>query len=317
MCDTNKMEIDDSVYKTLLESTNAIPWKIDWQSKKFTYIGPQIESLLGWSTSSWHSVDQWVERMHPDDRESVVSFCISQSQAGNDHEADYRALKKNGDYIWIRDVVHVIRKNNEVESIVGFMFDISERKKTEEKLIHLQKELEELSYKDALTNIANRRMFDSILKREWASAQRNQQPVALILLDIDFFKEYNDHYGHIMGDDCLKQVARILSNVATRPRDFVARFGGEEFVLVLSDTNEASAIKIAEECRREITKHAIPHAHSAIGQILTISAGAGAITPLKNSDQKDFIRQIDTLLYKAKLHGRNCVIHKASQQQTT
>ncbi len=309
MSDINEMEPADAVYKTLLESTNAIPWKIDWKTMRFTYIGPQIETLLGWSASSWKNIDDWVERMHPDDREAVVNFCVAQSQAGTDHEVDYRALKKDGHYVWIRDVTHVIRNGDEVDSLVGFMFDISERKKTEDKLIQLQKELEELSFKDALTNIANRRMFDSILNREWASAQRSKTPIAVILLDIDFFKEYNDHYGHIKGDDCLKQVAQILNTVATRPRDFLARFGGEEFVLVLTETDEISAIKIAERCRSEIIERNIPHAESKINTMLTISAGISTITPSSNTDQKEFIKHVDMLLYKAKLNGRNCIMH--------
>lgn len=149
-----EMEKDSAVYKTLLESTKAIPWKIDWNTMKFVYIGPQIQDLLGWSPSSWVSVDDWVERMHPEDRETVFNFCVSQSQSGTDHEADYRALKKDGGYVWIRDVVHVVRKDGAVDSLIGFMFDISERKKSESRLIHLQKELEELSFKDSLTGIA-------------------------------------------------------------------------------------------------------------------------------------------------------------------
>lgn len=178
---------DSDVYKTLLESTRAIPWRIDWQTMTFSYIGPQIEALLGWTPQSWVSVDDWVARMHPDDREYVVNFCVSQSRAGVDHEADYRALTVNGDYVWIRDVVHVVREGDEVQALIGFMFDISERKKTEEHLIRLQKQLEEYSFQDGLTGIANRRMFDTVLEREWASAQRSQLPLSLIILDIDFF----------------------------------------------------------------------------------------------------------------------------------
>jgi len=138
-----EMEADSAVYKTLLESTKAIPWKIDWNNMSFSYIGPQIEGLLGWSPSSWLSVDDWVERMHPDDRESVVSFCVAQSQAGIDHEADYRALTKDGGYVWIRDVVHVVRKDGEVDSLVGFMFDISERKALEQSLQQANVELKQ------------------------------------------------------------------------------------------------------------------------------------------------------------------------------
>ena len=177
---------DQAVYKTLLESTQAIPWKIDWKTMTFAYIGPQIESLLGWAQASWVSAEDWATRMHPEDREKVVELCISQSQNGVDHEADYRALTAAGDYVWIRDVVHVVRDDNgEVESLIGFMFDISERKKTEEQLLTLQKQLEEYSYKDGLTGVANRRMFDTVLASEWANAQRTRQPLSLILLDID------------------------------------------------------------------------------------------------------------------------------------
>ena len=160
---------DSDVYKTLLESTKAIPWRIDWQTMTFSYIGPQIEALLGWTPQSWVSVDDWVERMHPDDREYVVNFCVSQSRAGVDHEADYRALTASGDYVWIRDVVHVVRNGDEVEALIGFMFDISERKKTEEHLIRLQKQLEEYSFQDGLTGIAHLRAVIAPETREWAN----------------------------------------------------------------------------------------------------------------------------------------------------
>lgn len=173
MSDASEFVNDSEVYRTLLESTKAIPWKIDWTSMKFAYIGPQIEALLGWSPESWVSVEDWAMRMHPEDREYVVNFCVTQSQAGVDHEADYRALTKDNGYVWIRDVVHVVRNDRgEVEALIGFMFDISERKKTEDQLLSLQKELEVLSFKDGLTNIANRRRFDSCFELEWERARR-------------------------------------------------------------------------------------------------------------------------------------------------
>jgi diguanylate cyclase (GGDEF)-like protein/PAS domain S-box-containing protein len=307
--DTQAMEPDSTVYKTLLESTKAIPWRIDWQTKCFTYIGPQIESLLGWSPSSWISVEDWAARMHPHDRASVVEFCVSQSQAGIDHEADYRALTKEGRYVWIRDVVHVVRKDGEVEALIGFMFDITERKLNEEKLLHLQKELEELSFTDGLTNVANRRMYDSIMDIEWASARRNKLPLSLIILDIDYFKQYNDHYGHVKGDDCLRQVAQVLSTAATRPRDFFARFGGEEFVLILPETDALAARAIAEKCRHLIHRQQLPHEQSQIDRVVTISLGVGTTLPTHDAEPIDFIESVDRLLYKAKQKGRNCVEH--------
>ncbi|OYW35355.1 MAG: sensor domain-containing diguanylate cyclase [Hydrogenophilales bacterium 12-61-10] len=304
-----EMDSDSSVYKTLLESTQAIPWKIDWASMRFAYIGPQIESLLGWSPASWVSAEDWASRMHPEDRAWVVDFCVAQSKAGVDHEADYRALTKDGSYIWIRDVVHVVRNSaGEVDALVGFMFDINERKKTEQKLLDLQKELEALSFKDGLTGVANRRMFDSILEMEWAQARRNNQPLSLLMLDIDYFKQYNDHYGHMQGDNCLRQMGQILTSAATRSRDFVARFGGEEFVLVLPETDEASAAKIAERCRNLLFKEQIPHANSPTSQILSVSIGVGTIVPAHGDDPIAFIDKVDKRLYLAKQNGRNCIV---------
>ena len=304
------MEDDSTVYKTLLESTKAIPWKIEWDTMTFSYIGPQIESLLGWSRESWLSANDWAMRIHEDDRNEVVNFCISQSKAGIDHEADYRALTKDGNYVWIRDVVHVVRnEDGSANSLVGFMFDITERKQIEEELIRLQKEFRELSYKDGLTGVANRRMFDSVLDVEWANALRNKQPLSLILLDIDYFKQYNDHYGHIQGDDCLKTVAQALGKAATRSRDFFARYGGEEFVLVLPETDADAAQRVAERCRNLIFKTQIPHAHSAVGQILTISLGVGTITPTHKDDAIAFIETVDRQLYQAKQRGRNCIVN--------
>lgn len=304
----NYLDADSAVYKTLLESTKAIPWKINWSTLQFSYIGPQIEALLGWSPDSWMTVEDWASRMHPDDRAWVVDFCVAQSKAGTDHEADYRALTKDGQYIWIRDVVHVVRKENgEVDSLIGFMFDITERKDTEQKLIELQKQLEELSFKDGLTGVFNRRMFDSVMEVEWANAKRNRQPLSLIMLDIDYFKQYNDYYGHIQGDECLKRVANVLACVATRSRDFFARYGGEEFILVLPETDEAAAFKIAERCRNVIFKSQIPHEKSLVSQLLTISIGISTITPTRNDEAIKFIATVDKQLYVAKEKGRNSI----------
>lgn len=303
----HELDSDNAIYRTLLESTLAIPWKIDWVTMKFAYIGPQIEQLLGWSRDSWTTVEDWAMRMHADDRESVVNFCVSQSKAGVDHEADYRALTKDGGYIWIRDVVHVVRnENGEVDSLIGFMFDISERKKAEEKVFRLQRELEALSFKDGLTGVANRRRFDSNLDIEWASARRGAQPLSLIMLDLDFFKQYNDHYGHMQGDDCLKSLAQALNLAANRPRDIVARFGGEEFALLLPETDETAALKVAKRCQHLIEELQIPHAASTVARFVTVSMGVGTTQqPSAEMEPKHFVEAVDRLLYKAKLSGRN------------
>ncbi|WP_373305253.1 diguanylate cyclase [Pseudorhodoferax aquiterrae] len=303
---SDSLSSDSAVYRTLLESTRAIPWKIDWATKRFTYIGPQIEALLGWRADSWRGVEDWAMRMHPEDRDDVVNFCVSQSQSGVDHEADYRALTKDNGYVWIRDVVHVVRNDRgEVEALVGFMFDITERKKTEEKLLALQRELEALSFKDGLTHIANRRQFDASLEREWDSARSQGQPLSVLLIDIDFFKQYNDVYGHIQGDRCIVDIARTLSLAVDSPRDLVARFGGEEFVILLPQADCTVALKVAERCQRLIRKQAIVHAQSPHGQCVTVSIGVGTTTPLGQSRSADFVEAVDRQLYAAKKNGRN------------
>ncbi len=306
MTDLSEFARDSVVYKTLLESTKAIPWKIDWATMKFAYIGPQIETLLGWSQNSWLSVDDWATRMHPDDRETAVNFCVAQSQAGVDHEVDYRALTKDNGYVWIRDVVHVLRNDSgEVESLIGFMFDITERKKTEEKLLALQKELEALSFKDGLTNIANRRRFDASFEQEWNAARSKGLPLSILMFDIDFFKQYNDLYGHVRGDQCLTNIAQTVSLALDSPRDLAARFGGEEFVVLLPEADAAVALTVAERCQRMIQKKAIVHAQSPHGQKLTVSIGVGTTIPGDTMNRSAFIDAVDLQLYSAKNNGRN------------
>jgi diguanylate cyclase (GGDEF)-like protein len=204
-------------------------------------------------------------------------------------------------------VVHVVRRDGEVEALVGFMFDISERKKTEEELLRLNRELEEFSYQDGLTKVCNRRFFDQALAREWASAYRNQQPLSLVLVDIDFFKEYNDRFGHLGGDDCLRRVARLLEGAAARPRDVVARFGGEEFVLLLPETDAEAALAVAERCRDTVADEMIPHPQSKVSSFLTISLGVGTLVPSDKDTTAAFIDEVDRLLYRAKQEGRNRV----------
>ena len=309
--------VNDLVYKTLIESTLAIPWSIDWETKTFSYIGPQIEKVLGWKQDSWRTVEDWAMRMHENDRAWVVDFCVAQSISGVDHEADYRALTINGEYIWIRDVVHVVRKpDGEVDSLVGFMFDISERKKQEQELETLKKQLEEYSYQDGLTGIANRRFFEDSYQREWLNAQREQQPLTIMLLDIDYFKQYNDYNGHILGDACLKQIAQILKKSVSRPRDLVARFGGEEFVLILPDTSQASAIEVVERILQSIRTADICHSSSPLDQRLSVSLGVKTIIPTQKNDKMTFLNEVDQNLYLAKEQGRNgYVIQNAEHVQ--
>ena len=165
--------------------------------------------------------------------------------------------------------------------------------------------LQQLASIDSLTQIPNRRSFDEVLEREWQRLQREQAPLSLILCDMDFFKNYNDTYGHQSGDDCLKEVAKILQQAAQRPGDLAARYGGEEFALVLPNTDTAGAVYVAETILSSIRTKNLIHESSKISSYLTLSLGIATIIPQSSSSLTWLIAKADEALYRAKLTGRD------------
>lgn len=169
------------------------------------------------------------------------------------------------------------------------------------------RQLARLSAEDALTHIANRREFDRRLAIEWGRARREHQPLALIMADIDLFKNYNDHYGHPAGDECLQRVAAALQSIPKRSADLVARYGGEEFVVLLPSTDADDAMKLAERLRQAIVDLQIPHATSRVASGVTASFGVAAGMPTDLQQAADLVAAADTALYHAKDNGRNRV----------
>lgn len=169
------------------------------------------------------------------------------------------------------------------------------------------RELQRLSSLDGLTGLANRRQFDETLQQEWQRALRTNMPLSLIFVDIDFFKRYNDHYGHQAGDDCLKKVADALRRTIHRPADLVSRYGGEEFVMILPDTVDQGALTIAEKVLATVTGLKIPHANSDAADHVTLSIGVATTQPLEGSKPQALIEAADKMLYRAKERGRNCI----------
>jgi diguanylate cyclase (GGDEF)-like protein len=173
-------------------------------------------------------------------------------------------------------------------------------------LNHLNKQLVRLSQFDPLTGIPNRRRFEEELNREWRRHQRLGIPLSLIMIDIDHFKQYNDTYGHSAGDDCLRKVAQALSVAINRPGDFVARFGGEEFVCVLPETDSPGGIAVGQRLCNMIRLLAIPHHGSCVADYVTISIGVATLTcPAADNTIQEIITAADRCLYKAKASGRN------------
>jgi diguanylate cyclase (GGDEF)-like protein len=181
-------------------------------------------------------------------------------------------------------------------------------------IVNLQ--LKALSTTDALTGIANRRHFDDVLAVEWERAKRQNKPLALGLLDVDWFKKYNDHYGHQMGDECLKNVAAVLKSSICRTGDLVARYGGEEFVFIAPATDCNAALKMAQKIREEFEKRALPHELSDFG-FVSASIGITCVIPNENLQSKDLVKIADEALYLAKEQGRNRVVAKINENEIT
>lgn len=208
--------------------------------------------------------------------------------------------------------------------IIRLRKEIAERKRIEQDLItaniatdeankdlrKANEELEKISMVDGLTGIFNRRYFDTFLEQLWEINMREKFPIALIMTDIDRFKNYNDTYGHLAGDQCLKNVATIINETVSRKGDFVARYGGEEFAILLSNTSETDAIKLAEKIRRKIENEVIDNGLAKTS--ITISLGVASMVSRKLITADDLIEIADQALYQAKKNGRNCVVAASS-----
>lgn len=157
---------------------------------------------------------------------------------------------------------------------------------------------------DALTGLANRRHFDAVLAVEWNRAARTQVPLSLLMVDIDHFKKYNDHYGHLTGDRCLQQVAQALHGCARRAGDFAARFGGEEFVLLLPGVAMDEACETAQQCLERMREMLLPHAASPVAAFVTVSIGLASLVPDANASAASLINAADAAMYRAKSGGR-------------
>ncbi|EIJ41982.1 diguanylate cyclase (GGDEF) domain-containing protein [Beggiatoa alba B18LD] len=197
--------------------------------------------------------------------------------------------------------------------------EVLARVRTHLTIRHLQKRLEQANQElyrqatlDGLTQIANRRRFDDYLKQTWQQMVYQHKSMALILADIDYFKAYNDTYGHLQGDDCLKQVAQSIESAVHRSTDLVARYGGEEFAVILPDTEKTGALHIAKQIQAKLQTLALPHSKSSVSQLLTLSIGVASILPQGDSANPNtgvnlLIQKTDNALYQAKSVGRNCI----------
>jgi len=200
----------------------------------------------------------------------------------------------------------IYRETNHVEMILIAFEDITERKKAQE-------QLKLIAFMDGLTGVANRRHFDNTLDLEWRRAMRSAKPISLIIVDVDYFKNFNDTYGHLAGDSCLQQIAHTIRDSLRRAGNFAARYGGEEFAVILPDTDAEGAYLFAESLREKVENLNIEHTDSRVGKNVTVSLGVSTIVPKKDSPHDELIYLADKALYKAKQGGRNRVVRAGDE----
>ncbi|MCL2591069.1 MAG: diguanylate cyclase [Betaproteobacteria bacterium] len=218
------------------------------------------------------------------------------------------AIEAGGDDYLIKPVSEVVLKAK-INAMCRMAQMRDSLRRTQEKLRRANDQLQRLSAIDSLTGIANRRRFDATLLREWRRCSRSALPLSLLVVDVDLFKLFNDHYGHQMGDECLKVVAHTLQERSRRQDDLVARYGGEEFAAILPETDHEGALAVAEEMRAGVAALGVDHAFSTVASVVTVSIGVASVIPPKDSEAgiPALIKAADDALYYAKRSGRNQV----------
>ena len=208
-----------------------------------------------------------------------------------------------------------LKRIDEIGILAGKFDSMLERLENDtHKREQLEEELLQISLTDALTGIANRRVFDELMEKEWRRCMRSGSPLSLALIDIDYFKLFNDNYGHQAGDDCIRNVANALVTSVRRASDFVARYGGDEFIVIMPETDINGAGYVGENIRKTVEALKTSHQYSRISQFVTISVGVSSVVPNKNISTKDLIKKADEALYKAKKLGCNqtCIVGESN-----
>ena len=277
------------------------------------YVSASASKFGGWTSQQLLDISS-LDLVHPEDQPKAASL-VAQMQSGLDGGLlECRVRDKAGNYQWVEASLRTIRDpaTGLPTGVLNMVRDISARKHAEQALQAAYRAVEEMAVIDALTGLANRRRFDQSFSVEWRRAMREREPLSLILIDVDLFKSFNDTYGHVRGDSALKQVAESAMDVVTRPGDLVARFGGEEFAIILPNTDHRGALKIAEDIRVSLVMRNLPHAGSPVG-VVSISSGCATIIPRPGQRSVDLLEIADCALYRAKHMGRNTVCGSTDQ----
>ncbi|MBY5948672.1 diguanylate cyclase domain-containing protein [Photobacterium rosenbergii] len=269
-------------------------------------LGYTQQALLGKSSA---------DVLEPDKLEIFRQTDLQVTQQGISVKLDDYVILDDGTPIWYEVLKSPYRDPTDGTTGVLMMArDVTERKMAEQQLADAIMELQELSFVDSLTKVANRRSFDEQLRKMWYSHIREQHPLTLILCDIDYFKAFNDNYGHQQGDFALREVAKVLRSVVKRETDEVARYGGEEFAFLLPNTSLEGGQVVAMEIHRALAEKGLTHRFSDIASTLTVSLGVATLTPKPNQDYGELVELADVALYRAKAAGRNCTMTMSEKE---
>ncbi len=335
------LRASEARFRRLTENVPGVIYRYVYYAngtRGFTYLSPRFRELYETDQALAMDDPNCLWRMVPPEdlaaMRTSIDLCTQQLQPWS---MEHRVLLPSGRLIWVQhfscperqpngDVIYdgfsinvTDRKQAELflanynrlleqqvqERTLALEQEIAERQKAEDALKQVNLELKRLATLDGLTQIANRHRFDTYFTQEWRRAVREQTPLSLILCDVDFFKPYNDRYGHQAGDECLRQIAQAMSSAIKRPSDLLARYGGEEFVVVLPNTDSEGANTVAAALQAEIRRLKLSHAHSKVSDYITISLGIASTIPQVDGTLNNLVAAADTALYRAKKEGRD------------
>lgn len=261
-------------------------------------VNPAVTKMLGFSREDLLSMN--ISNIQPRGVDLIKKYTdqVITNRAKWTNELTFKT--KSDKLILVEVSASIVTIDNQ-NYLISMVRDIGCRKQIEE-------QLRLFSFTDGLTGIANRRKLDEYMDIEWRRAIRYELPISVIMIDIDYFKPYNDTYGHLQGDICLKAVASIIQKSLIRPGDLCARYGGEEFIVLLPDTDEKGSLHIANKINCNLANEKIKHCKSDINTFVTVSMGLDSIVPTSKNTSSQLISKADQALYQAKREGRNKII---------
>lgn len=274
---------------------------------EYIYISPAVKEVIHFEYPELlgRKLETFI---HPDDVNRTNEMFDVALKAGS-AESTYRYRSKFGDYVWIESTLKSVPYQEEGEKkVIIVSRNITKRKQTEQKLQEANKLLSRLSYMDGLTGVANRRYFDDTLHKEWSTAIESLAPMTLVMMDIDYFKNYNDTYGHVIGDLCLQTIAQGVNNLFLEHSSCTfCRYGGEEFTLIMPDATSETGLQAAQKIKDTVAALHLKHKSSRIADIVTLSMGIATMYPNKTTIPDSLIKEADSALYQSKLRGRNTI----------